>query len=87
MEYHLCYHSPYISLPTVPINIRNISDILLSLLTSPTVIHSNPVTDREFSGGLVVGVHAFTAVARVQSLVWELGSHIKLLHAMAKINR
>ena len=38
-------------------------------------------------GSLVVqrlGLGAFTAVTQVQSLVWELRSHIKLLHAVAK---
>ena len=36
----------------------------------------------EFRGGLVVS--AFTAAARVQSLVWEHRSHVKPLHTMAK---
>ena len=30
------------------------------------------------------GFGAFTAAAQVQSLVWELRSHLKLLHAVAK---
>ena len=31
-----------------------------------------------------MGLGAFTAAVQVQSLVWELRSHIKLLHALAK---
>ena len=31
-----------------------------------------------------LGLGTFTAVTQVQSLVWELRSHIKLLHAVAK---
>ena len=34
-----------------------------------------------------LGFSAFTAVARVQSLVWKLGSHINPLHAEAKKER
>ena len=30
------------------------------------------------------GHDAFTAVAPVQALLWDLRAHIKLLHAMAK---
>ena len=37
----------------------------------------------EISGGLV-DLALFTAVAQVQSLVWELRSYIKPLHALAK---
>ena len=36
----------------------------------------------EFPGGLVVRNHCFYPAAGVQSLVWELRSHTKLLHAM-----
>ena len=32
-----------------------------------------------------LGLNVFTAVTWVQPLVWELRSHIKLLHATAKI--
>ena len=31
-----------------------------------------------------LGLHTFTTVALVQSLVWELRSHIKLLHTLAE---
>lgn len=37
---------------------------------------------REFSGGLVVRIWCLPHY--VQSMVWELRSHIKLLHAPAK---
>ena len=40
--------------------------------------------NREFSGGLVVKTQPFTAVAYVQSLVWKLRSHIKMLQVSAK---
>lgn len=41
---------------------------------------------QEFPGGLVVrlGLSAFIAAAWIQSLVWELRSHIKPLHVAAK---
>ena len=36
---------------------------------------------REFSSGLEVRTQSFHPVTQVQCLVWELRSHIKLLHA------
>ena len=41
-------------------------------------------TRREFPGDLVVRIWHFQPVTQVQSLVWELKPHIKLLHTMAK---
>ena len=38
----------------------------------------------EFPGGLVVRIWHFHHCGPVQTLVWELRSHIKPLHAMAK---
>ena len=35
----------------------------------------------------MLGLSAFTTAAQVQSLVWEVRSHIKPLHAAAKIKR
>ena len=37
-----------------------------------------------FPGGLVVRIGAFTTSAQVQSLVWELRSHMKPLQAVTK---
>ena len=45
-----------------------------------TIIYQK-VFNRNFPGGLASGLSAFTPVAWVQSLIWELRSHIKPLHA------
>ena len=37
----------------------------------------------EFPGGLVLGFGTSTTAAWVQSLIWELRSHIKPLNAIA----
>ena len=38
----------------------------------------------EFPGGLVIGTQHFITAACIQSLIWKLRSHIKLLLATAK---
>ena len=43
-------------------------------------LHQTKKLLKEFSGGLVIGIWHFHAAARVQSLVWELRSHIRLLY-------
>lgn len=63
--------------------------LLLSILPSHHAATRTSLSeDRSRLGGSLVvswlGFGAFTAVAQVQSLVWELRSHIKPLHAMAE---
>lgn len=41
MEFHLCYYSPQLSPLKIPINIRNIGNILPNPPTTLLVIHSN----------------------------------------------
>ena len=60
--------------------------LLIMTLSSLLLISYNEFF-KNLGSSLVVqwlGLSAFTAMAWVQSLVWELRSHVKLLHAVAK---
>lgn len=50
-------------------------------LYSVTLIVTKTRISGAFSGSLVVEFGAFTAVAWIQTLIWEWRSHIKLMHA------
>ena len=48
------------------------------------VFHSDGILSGHPLASQGLGLSPFTAEAQVQSLVWELRPHIKLLHAVAK---